>query len=116
MKSIDISIDGITISPEEVFPFYQSDPFPGDHRYDLIVAFDDENSAKQFFQKHKLDSTSPNWSFFFLFLQYLWTERGFHNDKPSYFINDVSEVLLTSTSISLKGICSTILSTPGDNK
>lgn len=105
-----ISIDGLETSAEYIYPFYQKQPFPGNHTYELELFFNSPRDIAKIVKRHGLDDfDNVNWNIFFMYLMGVWP---YFSDEMNarYFVNSVTELTINDTSIKVKGLASDILS------
>ena len=109
MESITISIDGVNTIIEEVLPFYQMNPIPGNRVFALCIKYKSNEVLSKIIETYRLDDIeNQNWSIFFLYLTGIWPEHA-SDKKTKYFINLIEEIEITSTTICLKGVASDII-------
>jgi hypothetical protein len=108
----DLSVDGVHYPSAAVSPLFQTDPWPGGHRYSCVVS---GPRLGKYFDYLPIGRSAPvsneNASRFFTSLGLQWDDNGV---RPSYFLNSVDELDFDGQRIVFAGVCSPVVGVNGD--
>lgn len=105
-----LEIDGSPVVLDKVLPFYQTDPFPGNHRYKMEIAFENEVArAKYIATKGLKDVKLANTGLFFLSLAGYFEQQGLTGNAPRFFINTIEEITEGNNTLIFTGIASDVI-------
>lgn len=107
----ELNIDGEPYPPEKASPLFQSDPFPGGHRYSCVISGEQLGKYFDYLLLGKSENISEDAARrFFLSLGLSWmsaTEEK--TDTLEYFLNSVEEIDFDGERIKFHGICSPVV-------
>jgi|ERR1043165_2886348 hypothetical protein len=107
-RSFALKVDGQSADPRRLECQFQSHPYPGGHRYELIIA-DGETvrHAREVFGAGTHRSLGHNQCRTFLsFLGGMKTIKIGRENPPQFWVNTIDEVELSEDTLVLKGVCS----------
>lgn len=116
VPQIKLEIDGIEQPIDIIELLYQKDPYPGDHKYKIVILNYDKrfNKTYNIIEHEDIGSFSFAASIFWYF-SYLRHKKNVQITRFHYFINNIERFELTDDKIVIEGVCSTICS-PEDAK
>lgn len=110
MKLESVKIDGVNVELFDVIPFYQSQPYPGNHRYKMEIAFNDEATKEKYIVAKGLkDIKLANTGLFFLSLAGDFEQQGLTGNAPRFFINTIEEITEGNNTLIFTGIASDVI-------
>lgn len=105
-----LEIDDSPVVLEEVLPFYQTDPFPGNHRYKMEIAFENEVAKAKYIATRGLkDVKLASTGLFFLSLTACFEQLGLTGKAPCFFINNIEEITEGNNTLVFTGIASDVV-------
>ncbi len=107
LKLFELEIDGQAVDARRLECHFQSDPFPGDHRYELTIT-DAQTIAyaeKEFGNGVHQISESKSRSFL-SFLGGIKQVKIGRENPPQFWANTIDDLELSDEKLVLKGVCS----------
>src|SRR5262249_10540519 len=103
-----LEIDGETCVSEKVVPMYQSDPWPGGHRYSCVLSGKRVKKYFDYLVPGKNANVSDELAFRFIHsLALSWREDD--NVVVEYFLNNVNQIDFDGAKIHFSGVCSPVV-------
>ena len=105
---IELTIDGEFCPPGKASPMFQTDPFPGGHRYSCMIS--GARLARYFYYLapgQRREISPDDGGRFLLSLGLFWGEDEV--SRLEYFLNSVEELDFDGERIEFSGTCSPVL-------
>ena len=104
----EVEVDGERIAPEKVSPLFQSDPYPGGHKYTCAISGPRLVNYLSYLKDSKSKAVSENEASRLLSsLGLVWAED--QKASMSYFLNSIEEIDFDRERLRISGVCSPVV-------